>query len=80
MDSLNLSLHVDAGRERECAEFLAARVGGSHWLILAALAAELVALHESKNRATVVVVAGADQAQRVLRDLQRDAPALPDVL
>lgn len=68
---LELFLTVAEGREAACAEHLAARIQGPHWTILATLAAELVRIHENRQQATVVVVAGADQAQRVLADLAR---------
>ena len=74
-DALQLTVTVAAGRERECAEFLQAQVRGNHWKILVALAADLVALHEAVTGSTVVVVTGAAQAERVLRDLRRDRPA-----
>jgi phosphoserine phosphatase len=77
MDVLQLHLNLAAGHEIEAARYLRARVDDRHWPILAALAAELVALHEAATGSTVVVVTGAAQAERVLRDLQRDQPALP---
>lgn len=62
---------VDEGREVECAKDLAAKLRGAHWKILAALAAELVHEHELRTGSTVVIVAGQEQAERVLADLQR---------
>lgn len=77
MELLQLNLQIGRGRERECAEFLRGQLPESHWPILAALAAEVVALHEQKTGATVVLVTGSSQAERVLADLRRDQPALP---
>lgn len=67
---LELHLTCAAGQEAECAKHLASRVQGPHWLVLAALAAELVREHESRTGATVVLVTGAASAERVLRDLK----------
>lgn len=77
MDVLQLHLNLAAGHEVEAARYLRARIDDRHWKILAALAAELVSLHEAATGSTVVLVTGAAQAERVLRDLQRDQPALP---
>lgn len=74
---LELHLTVAMKHATEAAEHLWARVGPEHRPILAALAARLVALHEAATGQTVVVVTGSAQAERVLRDLQRDQPALP---
>jgi len=74
---LELHLTCAAGREVEAARYLWERVGLQHRPILAALAAELVARHEAVTGSTVVVVTGSAQAERVLRDLRRDQPALP---
>lgn len=71
---LEMHLTVPAGREVDAARFLWAKVGVQHRPILAALAAEVVALAESATGATVVVVTGSAQAERVLRDLNRDRP------
>lgn len=68
---LELSLTCAEGREVECARHLASQLRGGHWEILAALAAEIVHEHENRTGSTVVVVAGADQAARVLQDLRR---------
>lgn len=68
---LELHLTCAEGKEVECARHLAAELRGAHWKILAALAAELVHEHENRLGATVVVVAGADQAERVLQDLRK---------
>lgn len=78
---LQLNLRVESGRERECALFLRSRVvAEEHWKILATLAAELVQLHEAATGSTVVVVTGAAQSERVLRDLRRDRdPGTPTV-
>lgn len=64
-----LSLTVPAGREVEAARKLSAALPAAEWKILAALAAELVHEHELRTGATVVVVAGPSQAERVLKDL-----------
>lgn len=66
---LELHLTCAAGHEVECAKHLAAELRGNHWQILAALAAEVVHEHEKRQGATVVIVAGAEQAERVLADL-----------
>lgn len=75
-DLLQLNLQVRERDVVECARFLRARLPETYWKIAAALAAEIVAIHEQATGSTVVVVTGADQAERVLRDLQRDQPAL----
>jgi len=66
---LELHLTVAAGHEVEAAKSLRERLRGEHWEILAALAAEIVHEHELRTGSTVVVVAGAAQAERVLADL-----------
>lgn len=68
---LELAVTVAEGREVECAQHLASQLRGAHWAILAALAAEIVHEHENRTRATVVIVAGAHQAERLLADLQK---------
>lgn len=68
---LELHLTCAEGREVECAKHLASELRGPHWKILASLAAELVHEHEIRQGATVVVVAGAEQAERVLADLSK---------
>jgi hypothetical protein len=68
---LELHLTCAAGHEVECAKHLAAQLRGPHWGILAALAAEIVHEHELRSGATVVIVAGAAQAERVLEDLRK---------
>ena len=68
---LELHLSCGQGHEVECAKHLAGKLRGEHWAILAALAAEIVHEHELRTGATVVVVAGAAQAERVLADLGR---------
>jgi len=73
---LELNVRVGAGRERELALYLREQVTGVRWKILCGLAAELVALHEAVTGSTVVVVTGSAQADRVLRELRRDQPAL----
>lgn len=75
---LELHLTCAAGREVEAAREVWAKVGSPHREILAAWAAEVLALRESQAPGSaVVIVAGSAQAERVLRDLQRDQPALP---
>lgn len=71
---LELILRVEEGREVECARHLARELRGAHWSILAALAAEIVHEHENRTSSTVVVVAGPDQAERVLADLRKAKP------
>lgn len=68
---LQLSLTCQAGREVECAKYLASQIQGDHWTILATLAAELVREHENRTSETAIVVVGAGQADRVLADLGR---------
>ena len=71
---LQLQLTCAEGKEVECAKHLAHELRGAHWGILAALAAEIVHEHENRSGATVVVVAGADQADRILAELRADRP------
>lgn len=68
---LELHLTCAEGKEVECAKHLAHELRGVHWGILAALAAEIVHEHENRTSSTVVLVAGPDQAERVLADLGR---------
>lgn len=70
---LELSISFPEGRERDAALDLAARVPEPHFRLLAALAAELVAIHESRTALgrTSVLVLPADQAEKVLADLAR---------
>jgi len=69
---LELHLTCAEGEEVKCAQHLATEVRGRHWAILVALAAELVTEHERRADGTrVVLVAGADQAERLLADLGR---------
>ena len=75
---MQLSVRIEAGHEREIALELRAAANAEQWKLLATLAAEMVQLHEAATGSTVVVVTGADQAERVLRDLRRDAPAAID--
>jgi phosphoserine phosphatase len=79
MDVLELNLRIAAGREVEAARHVWERAGKVR-PILAALAAELVALHEAATGSTVVVVTGSAQAERILRDLRRDQPGLTPAL
>lgn len=68
---LELNLSFQEGEEVACAKHLAAELRGAHWKLLAALAAEIVHEHENRTHSTVVVVTGADQAERVLADLRK---------
>lgn len=68
---LSIDLTVPEGREVEAAKRLAEALPASEWQILATLAAELVHEHENRTGSTVVVVAGAEQATRILADLRR---------
>lgn len=68
---LELHLTCASGHEVDCAKHLASQLRGKHWEVLAALAAEIVHEHELRTGATVVVVAGAAQAERVLADLSK---------
>lgn len=74
--TLSLALTLESGHEVRAAKDLRARLPAPQWRLLAALAAEIVQEHETAQGATVVVVAGAAQAERVLRELRRDQPAL----
>lgn len=77
-DRLELHVTLDAGREVECAAFLAEQTKGPAWQILVTLAAEICSVHEARAQgegARVVVVSGV-AAGSVLRDLGK-APALP---
>ncbi len=66
---LELHLSCPAGREREAAIQLAAEMPRESWAILAAIAAEIVAVHESRAAgATTVVVLPEGAAQAVLRE------------
>jgi len=68
---LELHLTCAKGKEVECAKHLASRIRGEHWEILSALAAEIVHEHEIRTGATVILVAGPAQADRVLADLRK---------
>lgn len=68
---LSIDLTIPSGREVEAAKRLSAELPEAEWLILAAFAAELVHEHENRTGATVVVVAGPAQAERVLQDLRK---------
>lgn len=65
---LEITLSVPEGRERDAAIDLKARLPEPHWRLLAAIAAEIVAVNESATGAAVLVVAGG-QAETVLADL-----------
>lgn len=69
--ALELHLTLEAGREAEAAQFLRQQVQGPRWRILAQLAAEIVREHENVTGGTVVLVTGADNAERVLADLAK---------
>lgn len=68
---LHLDLTLMDGHEVRAARDLHARLPEPQWRLLAALAAELVHEHELRTGATVVVVAGAEAAERVMQDLAR---------
>lgn len=75
---LELQLSVEEGREVDAARYLASRLTGPHWEILAKLAAELVFEHERvRAGARVILVASGDQAGRLLADLGRKSPEDP---
>lgn len=76
--AMQLAVRIEVGHERDLALELRAAANAEQWKLLAALAAEVVQLHEAATGSTVVVVTGADQAERVLRDLRRDSPAATD--
>jgi len=63
---LDLEVHVVAGRERELALALRARLDTPRWAILAQIAAEVLAIHESaESGQRVVVVQARDPAAAV---------------
>lgn len=68
---LAIDLTIPSGREVEAAKKLHQALPADEWKILAALAAEIVHEHELRTGATVVVVAGQAQAERVLADLSK---------
>lgn len=65
---LELHLSVPEGREREAACQLSAEMPEASWKILAAIAAEVVALHESRSLgATRVLIASAEEVGALVR-------------
>lgn len=73
---LHLDLTVQSGHEVRAAKDLAERLPAEKWKVLAALAAELVSVHEARAvGATTVLVVTDQQVRQVLRDLDREAPA-----
>lgn len=69
---LQIALRVQSGRESECARELWTGCPERYRKILAALAAELVSLHESAALgATSVLVVTADQLPAVRKELDR---------
>jgi hypothetical protein len=79
MEILEMHLTLPRGREADAARHLWGKLDAPHRAILAALAAEVLTLHEARTGSTVVLVTGAAQAERVLRDLRRDQPPALDV-
>lgn len=76
---MHLSVRIERGHERELALELRGAATEDCWKLIVALAAEVLQVHEAAALGSaVVVVSGAAQAERVLRDLRRDQPeALP---
>lgn len=68
MPTLEIHLTLRAGREAECARFLRGEVRDPEtWKILAALAAELVAIHESEAAgATTLVIQVSDREKTAI--------------
>lgn len=67
MKVLNLFLVVDELHVSECAQQLRARLEPDRWAVLAALAAEIVAMHESAALgATRVLVVPEGEAEAIL--------------
>lgn len=70
-----LELHVTLalGREVECARFLRGELSSASWAILANLAAEIVALHETAaaGATRVLIVPAEALAETKLADLDR---------
>lgn len=72
---MHLAVRIERGRERELALELRGAATEDCWKLIVALAAELLQVHEAAALGSaVVVVSGAAQAERVLRDLRRDQP------
>lgn len=61
--TLELHLTLGAGRESECARFLRSQMQTAQWKVLAALAAELVAIHETEAAGSRVLVVQATEAE-----------------
>jgi len=68
---IDIHLRVAEGREVEAAKHLASQMTPQHWKVLATLAAEILQEHEARLGSSVVLVAGADQAERVLKELKK---------
>lgn len=69
---LHLDLTIQSGHEVRAAKELCARLTPQKWALLAALAAEIVSVHEAATSSAVILVVGADQmATQVKKDLQR---------
>ena len=69
---LELHLSVPEGRERAAAMQLAAEMPAPSWAILAAIAAEVVSIHESRSAgATTVVIAPAAALEAIHREWGR---------
>lgn len=57
MKKLGLTLTLVQGRTRELADDLIARSSAQEWLLILALATDIVAAHESRNDGVIVHVA-----------------------
>lgn len=67
---LELHLSCPAGREREAAMQLSAEMPAASWAILAAIAAEVVSIHESRSAgAATVVIAPASALADIAREI-----------
>lgn len=66
---LELSLRVTTRTAVECARHLRSQIRATHWPILAALAAEVVSIHESTaaGKQVLVVEATPEEAKRILQ-------------
>ena len=73
-----LELHVtlDRGREADCARFLQGELTAASWAILASLAAEIVALHETAaaGATRVLVVPASALEETKLAEVARAFP------
>lgn len=77
-----MTLRLAAGQERAAAEFLRAELDPANWLLLAGLAAEIVAIHESaSNGGTHVLVVPASALEETkLAGLARKSRAAGPIL